>query len=221
MTERNNTPTLASTIRGAIDARLVDVHTAMPARVETYDAATQKVSVQPLIRRGYVDERGDRATERLPVITEVPVVFPGAGGFRVTFPVQPGDTVLLVFSEASLDRWLVRGGEVDPDDDRRHALTDAIAIPGLRAFGQALASAPADVMTAGRDGGPVIEFDTSEIRVGGSQALATKADIDALASVFSSHTHLHVPGPGTVTVPTDTPLPTAPSATGTTILKGS
>ena len=56
--------------------------------------------------------------------------FPGAGGYRITFPVAEGDTGLLLFAESSLDKWLVSGGTVDPEDDRRHDLTDAVFLPG-------------------------------------------------------------------------------------------
>lgn len=92
------TPTWADVINRAITARLEDVNVAIPARVESYDDSTQQVSVQPLIKRGYLDEAEERQVEQLPMITGVPVLFPGGGGFRVTFPVQAGDTVLLVFS---------------------------------------------------------------------------------------------------------------------------
>jgi len=160
---RSNTPSFPAALRGAVNARLLDVHTAMPARVESYDAEQQRVSVKPLIKRGYLDEAGDRQTEEIPVINDVPVVFPGAGGFRVTFPVARGDVVLIVFAETSLDRWLVRGSVIDPGDDRRHDLNDAIAIPGLRPFSDPLASAPTDKLSIGADEGAVINIATDDI----------------------------------------------------------
>jgi hypothetical protein len=130
-------PSLEQAIVEAIRAQLVQLHVAMPARVESYDAATRKCSATPLIRRGVVTEAGVRTTELMPVIPDIPVVMPGSGGARVKFPVSRGDTVLLVFADGSLDRWLVRGGEVDPGDDRSHTLTDAVAIPGLADFASA------------------------------------------------------------------------------------
>jgi hypothetical protein len=48
--------------------------------------------------------------------------------------VRRGDTCLLVFSQRSLDRWKSQGGRVTPDDGRKHALSDAIAIMGVQAF---------------------------------------------------------------------------------------
>ena len=116
-------------LEALIAEHLAEVRVAIPARVESYDDDERKASVQPLIREGRADENGEREVVRLPVITAVPVVFPGSGGRVVKFPINKGDTVLLVFAHRSLDRGLVRGGEVDPADDRTHNLSDAIAIP--------------------------------------------------------------------------------------------
>jgi len=44
---------------------------------------------------------------------------------------------MLLFSQASIDKWRKQGGKVDPVRDRRHDLSDAIAIPGLRSFSEA------------------------------------------------------------------------------------
>src|SRR5690606_33082216 len=103
----------------------------------------------------------------------------GSGGFRVTFPVDAGDEVLLIFSESALDAWLTYGGEVDPVDDRRFSLSDAIAIPGLRNFSNPLSSAPADRATFGKDTGAQIHVDDTEIRLGANDA----SDFVALASL--------------------------------------
>lgn len=130
-------PTVPQAIVDAILARLVSVHVSIPGRVESYNASTRKASVKPLIKEAALDEAGNRVTTSLPVITDVPVVLPGSGGTRLKFDVGVGDTVLLVFADKSLDRWLVRGGEIDPADDRSHTLSDAIAIPGLQDFASA------------------------------------------------------------------------------------
>jgi hypothetical protein len=171
--------------------------------VESYDSATQKISAQPLIKRGYTDETGERIAERLPIITGVPVVFPGGGGYRVTFPIAKGDTVLLIFSEASLDKWLAHGGDVDPNDDRRHTLSDAIAIPGLRDFAHALDSAPTDCATIGSDSGAVIEMRTADIRIGGGsgheptiKATTYRAAEDTLFAAIASAIGLNIPTGG-------------------------
>jgi hypothetical protein len=175
--------------------------------VESYDATTQKASVQPLIKRGYYDEKGGvRQAESLPIITGVPVLFPGGGGCRITWPIAVGDTVLLVFSEASLDKWVVTGGEVDPRDDRRHSLSDAVAIPGLRPFKNATAA----------DGTNVVIEAPAEIHAGGSSALALQAELADLKSRIASW--IPVPNDGGASLQavfSAWPVP------GTQVLKGS
>lgn len=135
MSDDRETPTFASVLERAVSAGLYNVHVCIPGRVESYDASKRKISALPLIWRGHREEDGSRTGSRPAVIQEIPLIFPGSGGVRVKFPVSEGDVVLLLFSGHSLDRWLARGGEVDPEDDRRHQESDCIAIPGLQPFG--------------------------------------------------------------------------------------
>lgn len=189
------TPTLASVMTGAVEAAMAEMHTCMPGRVESYDDDTQSCSVQPLIKRAYFDETGARKTELLPIIHHVPVMFQGAGGRRIKFPVRRGNIVLILICEASLDKWLQQGGTVDPLDDRRFDLSDAVAIPGLLDRGHAT------------DNTPIIEFTSDgEIHVGGSSALVTRTE-------FMAHVH----GTSGAGGPSTTP---SVSITGTSILKG-
>jgi hypothetical protein len=147
------------------------LHTAIVARIVRYDAATQKADCKPLIKQAYLDESGERQVQALPVIPSVPVFFPGGGGYRLTFPITAsdttGDTCLLVFSEASLDRWLTgTGREVDPEIDHRHGLMDAVAFVGLKPFGAPWTSVPTDEATIGYDTGVQIHMEPSVITIG-------------------------------------------------------
>jgi hypothetical protein len=136
------------------------VYVSMPGRVERYDRAKQRAQVQPLIKRARIDESDERQVERLPVVPNVPIAFPGV------FHVEPGDIVWLVFSDFSTDRWLAGGGgEVDPGDDRRHSISNAVAFPLVTSRPRLPQSQ--GQLAIGRDGGPVIEWDRTEIRIGG------------------------------------------------------
>lgn len=181
----SDAPTLPSVIRAAIEARLADVHVSMPGRVLTYDKARQEVSVQPLLKLHRRGEFGD-TVDALPVLQHVPVMFFGAGEYADTFPVSRGDIVLLVFSEASLDRWLVSdGGIVDPVHTRRFALTDAIAIPGLRTFRRPTSQVADNARVIAVPSG-------SEIRLGSTAAsgdgnrVATKTTLDAILAALGA-----------------------------------
>lgn len=200
-----STPTLSEAVGDLIDLYLDDVNVSLPAKILEYDATTQKATVQPLIKRGHVDPEGRRAVRQRPAIANVPVIFPGGGGARLTFPIAAGDKVMLVFSHASLDKWLNDGREVDPLDDRRHAVSDAVAFPGLYDFKSAPAADPdATVLT------------DNDIRLGSSAAsdpVALKSDLDALKTYIDTHIHTGVTtGAGTSGAPAS-PSPTPTGAT--------
>lgn len=124
--DKFETPTLAQVIKDAIEGRVAEIHTCMPAIIEKYDADTQTASVSPCLKRVYTSGK----IVDLPVITNVPVIFPRGGGAVITLDLQKGDIVTLIFAERSIDLWLTSGGKVDPKDFRKHALSDAYALPG-------------------------------------------------------------------------------------------
>jgi hypothetical protein len=137
---------LETVMGSAIRSQMRRVRVALPGVITEYDASTCQATVQPSIQDSAYTEYGVFA-ERIPAIPHVPVLFVGGGGSRLTFPVAVGDSCLVVFASSSLEKWLALGGEVYPDDDRHHDLTDAIAIVGLSDFAHvASASATAAVL---------------------------------------------------------------------------
>lgn len=132
-------------VNAAIEERLAELHTAMPARIMEYDPAKQEAVVQPLIKRRYYDaDNNPKGLVDQPPIVAVPVVFPSAATGIISFPIKKGDIVLLIFSELSVDNFNFSDGQstVDPDDFRRFHYSDAIAIPGLYPFNRAIGSDP-------------------------------------------------------------------------------
>lgn len=121
---------LADAIRWAILYQLNNVHTALPGQVLAYDYTTQKATIQPTLNKVW----NDGNINQLPVLENVPVIFPASGGASLTFPVNPGDTCLITFIERSMDQWLTTGGLVNPQDPRKFDLSDAVAIMGLKPF---------------------------------------------------------------------------------------
>ena len=187
----NRSPSLADVIDHGVQTALGDLRVALPGKVKSYDAAKQSAHVQPILKQTYVDENDVEQSVAFPVIPNVPVMFPGAGGFRITFPLAAGDDVLLVFSDYGLDKYLSNGGAtVDPVALHQHALVDAIAIPGLHPFNKPWAGASTSNMTLGADGGPQVHLTPSSINLGAAAAheamvLGTtyRASEDALLSV--------------------------------------
>jgi hypothetical protein len=151
-------PTLAEVVNEAIDGALDGIYVSLPGRVVRYDASTQQADVQPIPKVRHTDETGAAVVGPLPVVPSVPVQFPGGGGFSCTFPIEVGDTVLLVFSGASMDKWLAGSSAdtpLDPETHARHALADAVAIPGVRSFRRArpAGAMPSDHVRLGTEAG--------------------------------------------------------------------
>lgn len=208
-------PSLAAVLNAFRASLLADVRVSVPARVERYDATTQLIDAKPLLRDTFTEEDGSQSVLSLPVITNVPVVFPGAGGFRLTFPVTVGDTVLLVFADRSIDAWLANGGETSPTDERHHHLSDAIAIPGLHPNNAPWSGAEAGVVTLGSDGGAA-EFVATADRV--------LERLNNIATAFNAHVHASsgappTPVPGVIPLATTLTGLTAP-ASSTVKIKG-
>jgi hypothetical protein len=152
----NTTPSLEQVIKNAIEGRLNEVHTALPAQVLSYDPSNQTCSVQPSIQRKY----SDGTLVKIPVINMVPVVHPRTADAFVHLPIAPGDLVLLVFIERSIDIWKTTGGTPDPMDARKHHYSDAVAIPGLYPKGQPFTVSDPSVLT--------VQKGTSTFEVGAS-----------------------------------------------------
>jgi hypothetical protein len=138
---RNNTPTLIQTLQSVIDASLCELHTALPCEIVSYDYAKNLAVVQPVLKRKYKNE--DEAVE-LPTISNVPVSFQRMGPAHLRLPIKPGQTGQLVFNERSIDGWLVSGGKIDPQDPRKHSLSDAVFYPGLNPSNKPMESSAAE-----------------------------------------------------------------------------
>ncbi len=156
---------LTELLRLAANEAVSDIHTTMPARIESYDHTQQRASVQPLIKKQYRD--GQEVS--MPIIDRVPVVFPRSGGASLTFPVKAGDNVLLVFSERSMEKWLQDGGEQNPEDPRKFDLTDAIALPGLNPFNLASASTTNKDVELVYNGFRLVVNDDNRFAIGNAQ----------------------------------------------------
>lgn len=127
-------PSLEGATAAAIGDAIKQLRTAMPGRVVSFDPSTQTAVVQPLIRMMKADGQG----MDLPPLGDVPVQFPEAGGFAITFPLVPGDEGLLVIADRCIDGWWQSGQPADPMDFRLHDLSDGFFIPGVNSVPNAI-----------------------------------------------------------------------------------
>lgn len=120
---------LQETMQSAVEHYLENQNTAIPGFViRTINSLqTQQVDVQIAINfKGY-----DGTSQERPPILNVPVVFPASSTSAITFPLRPGDPVLLIFSQRGLSAWKSSNGYAStPTDYRMHDVKDCFAIPG-------------------------------------------------------------------------------------------
>ncbi|HHT3860874.1 TPA: Gp138 family membrane-puncturing spike protein [Klebsiella variicola] len=102
----------------------------MPGIIQSFDPDAVTAVVQPAIKGAEQDESGSEVSVNLPLLVDVPVVFPRGGGCTLTFPVKAGDECLVIFADRCIDFWWQSGGIQEPVDERMHDLSDAFCIVG-------------------------------------------------------------------------------------------
>lgn len=107
-----------------------DLRVAIPGIIQSFDPVEQTVVVQPTIKEKVLDDLGNISSINLPLLLDVPIVFPHTSGYALTMPISQGDECLVIFSDMCIDAWWKYGGIQDQDELRRHDLSDAFAILG-------------------------------------------------------------------------------------------
>ncbi|RKN75087.1 hypothetical protein D7M11_26010 [Paenibacillus ginsengarvi] len=103
---------------------------AVPGIIHDFNPLSQTASVQVAIRERIIDGELQQHWVDIPLLLDVPVVLPRAGGFVLTMPVRPGDECLVVFADMCIDAWFSSGGVQNQIERRRHDLSDGLAIMG-------------------------------------------------------------------------------------------
>lgn len=202
---------LAEIIKEAIAKSLDGVHTGIPATVTLYNPVLQQVACQPVIAG-------------MPVLEDVPVLWPRGGLHFLHMPLIPGDTVYLLFSEQDTGPWRLSGTAQAPALLRRHGLY-AVALPGVAPDVKPLTSVTALTgVAAGVDGGPIIHVGAAGVDLGAfpaTQAVALAALVDAAISAIVTWANLHVhtsAAPGSPTSPPTVSL-SPPGTTTSTMVR--
>lgn len=159
------------------------IRVAIPCEVVSFDASKQTIVAQPLIREKIIDrETGAIEWVALPQLVDVPVMFPQAGNFALTMPVQPGDEVTVLFADTCIDAWWQSGGIQNWMDRRRHDLSDGIAILGINSVPNVIENIASDAAELRTKDGTVavtLSDDNSlTIKADGAQAEFKKNSVD-------------------------------------------
>lgn len=207
--------------RYGLDGRQAQIWTAMPGIVESVDLDAMTIEVQLAIQGITTNADGTESHVNLPLLVDVPICFPSAGGFTLTLPIAAGDEVLVMIASRCIDAWWQNGGVGVPMEARMHDLSDGFAVPGPRSQPRVVPAISSVNAQLRSDAGDVyVEITpsgkinlvapagvkiTGDLEVTGDVAATNvNATVGVMAGVIPLTTHKHTgvtPGPGTTGVP--------------------
>lgn len=202
-------------IRAAIEARQLEMWTALPGVVEAVNFEKQTMTVRPSVKGAIRKPDGSIEHVDMPLLQDVPMQFPSGGGTAMTFPVKKGDETLVVFSSRSIDAQHQSGGAQQQMDGRMHSLSDGHALLGFRSNPRALKNVSGDaVQLRSEDGKAAISLNpgsgTLTMAVEGVSMKMTAAGVEFTGGTIKhdgkniGSTHIHggvVTGGDTTTGP--------------------
>ena len=119
--------------------RAFQINTSIPAIIDEFDPLTQRVAATPAIRAKFVNSANEVSYIDYPKITNIPLAITKSAGLKITYPIEIGQNCTLIFSQRSIDNFIIEGGIQDPFDGpnpkktqiRCMDLTDAMCFPGV------------------------------------------------------------------------------------------
>lgn len=206
MDRRERHGDLNDALQAALTGAQAALWTALPAIVQSYDAAAGTITAQPAIQAQVTDQFGATTWVNLPLLVDVPVCWQGGGGFTITLPVKAGDETLIVFSSRCIDAWWQSGGVQVQSELRMHDLSDGFAFVGVRSQARKLANVSTTAAQLRSDDGAAY----IELAPGGVVNIVAPGGINTTGalknngkSVGSTHTHGGVASGGSTSgVPT-------------------
>ena len=121
----------------------------IPCIIQSYNSANNTVECQPAVRERIINEDGTIQYVQLPLLINVPVVFPGSANFDIKFPLSKNDECLVFFSDLSIDNFWQKGSVQNPVEVRRHDLSDGMAIPCMMSMPRRKVTPKASIVVDG------------------------------------------------------------------------
>jgi len=153
------------------------IYTVLPGIVQEYDQSTKRARVLPAIKR----LNTDNSLNSLPIVVDVPIIFPSGGGFTVTMPVSKDDAVLILFSQRGISNFKNSFKESSPTRESLLSLQDAIAIPGFGSLNITPSSSTgATIQTEDGNNALIVENGKVEIQKGSNTVTVDDNEMQAV-----------------------------------------
>lgn len=190
-------------LRLALESSQAQMWTAMPGVITEVDLAAQTCTVQPAIMGEATDAKGSTKAVQMPLLVDVPLVWPRAGGFALTFPVKAGDECLVVFASRCIDGWWQSGSVSPQAESRMHDLSDGFAILAPTSQKKALGGVSGGAVELRTESGDAF----ISLDAGGNITLKGNVLVQGAitcngTNISDTHTHPGIePGPGSTGTP--------------------
>lgn len=167
---------------------------ALPGIIHAFDPLAVTCSVTPAIAGELLNDKGEWESKTLPLLVDVPVVFPRGGGGTLTFPVKAGDECLVVFADRCIDFWWQSGGVQRALDPRAHDLSDAFALIGPQSQAQKISNISTHAVQLRSDDGTTffeLDPDAQKIKIvapGGMEIVTPQANVSGAMAFTGSVT---------------------------------
>jgi hypothetical protein len=192
---------LAGLMRLVMTKTMQSMDGRMPARVIAYDRATNRATLQPVIKMVGTD---GREVARAPVAS-VRVYQFGNGRFSLSLPIKEGDLGWLHAGDRDTSAFLQDHKDGPPNTARMHSFQDGVFYPDAMKYGNVGATDGERAVFATGDNGSSIAFDESGIylTVGGNVLSLTSAGLHMNGkNIGDTHTHGGItPGGSNTAVP--------------------
>lgn len=187
-TDASNDGSLTGQLDAALRAFFLQQFDGMlPAKVVSYDDASNRAVIHPLVMMGTTD--GAKISRAQ--VSNIPVYRFGGGGFFMRFPIKAGDLGWLKANDRDISLIFQRGGQEDwPNTARMHKFSDAMFFPDTFKSWVIDGANSNKAVWQSLDGQTCISLGTGEIKhkVGTASITVTAAGI-ALVSPPGTLTH--------------------------------
>jgi len=114
-----------------LEAQKADIfstfHCIQIGKIEKVTAADQTVEVTLQIKR----PAADGTSAAIPLLVDVPYFVLQGGEAYIDMPIKAGDYCIVLFNDRDIDTWWSTANMADPATNRKHDLSDGMAIVGI------------------------------------------------------------------------------------------
>ena len=110
---------------------LNQLHCACVGIVTSVNFDEQTLEAIPATKIKVINKDFEESEVNLPLIVDIPFMFPKSGKYSITMPIEIGDECLLIFTDTDFSAWWQSGEIQSPQTAFKHHLSNAIAIVGI------------------------------------------------------------------------------------------